>query len=369
MSLEKSGYKRPSWDIYFMEIMEAIAKRGTCDRGRSGCVIAKDRQLIAAGYVGSPIGEGHCDDIGHLFQKRYDANGKFSLHCVRTVHAEQNAICQAAKRGISVEGGTLYCKMTPCPVCAKLIINCGIVRVVCQKRYHDGAEAERLFLKAGVALEHMSEDEESYSGKGNKSKQDKKEEDTEWRPAPLGEDRVEPNPPERKKLKIKKLDETAIVPEFAREGDAGLDLFAITGIEVAPGERVKIPTGIAMEIPEGFVGLIWDRTGVSLKKGLKIIGGVVDSGFRGEVQILMANISDDPVTIVAGDKIAQMLIQPFERPQIEISDELSETDRGDQMFGSSDQPRKDSDFVKLDEILAQKEKELKEDNGSKKGRW
>jgi len=185
----------------------------------------------------------------------------------------------------------------------------------------------------------------------------------------LGEDRVEPNPPERKKLKIKKLDETAIVPEFAREGDAGLDLFAITGIEVAPGERVKIPTGIAMEIPEGFVGLIWDRTGVSLKKGLKIIGGVVDSGFRGEVQILMANISDDPVTIVAGDKIAQMLIQPFERPQIEISDELSETDRGDQMFGSSDQPRKDSDFVKLDEILAQKEKELKEDNGSKKGRW
>lgn len=165
MPENKTDYKRPSWDEYFIEIMEAIAKRGTCDRGRSGCVIAKDKQIVSAGYVGSPIGEDHCDDIGHLFQKRLNADGSTSMHCVRTVHAEQNAICQAAKRGVPVEGATLYCKMTPCPVCSKMIINCGIKRVVCQKRYHDGREAERLFGRAGVALVHFDESEEQYAQK------------------------------------------------------------------------------------------------------------------------------------------------------------------------------------------------------------
>ncbi len=168
----QNDYKRPNWDEYFIEIMEAIAKRGTCDRGRSGCVIAKNKQIIAAGYVGSPIGEEHCDEIGHLFQKRLNPDGSTSMHCVRTVHAEQNAICQAAKRGASVDGATLYCKMTPCPVCAKMIINCGIKRVVCQKRYHDGREAERLFGRAGVALVHVIEEEEAY---GQKKPEDKKQ--------------------------------------------------------------------------------------------------------------------------------------------------------------------------------------------------
>lgn len=366
---QKSAYKRPDWDDYFIEVMEAIAKRGTCDRGRSGCVIAVDNQLVAAGYVGSPIGEGHCDDVGHLFQKRFDANGNYSLHCVRTIHAEQNAICQAAKRGISVEGGTLYCKMTPCPVCAKLIINCGIKRVVCQKRYHDGAEAERLFLRAGIAFEHKSEEKEEYAGQGNKEKE--REEKTEWQPAPLDDKRVEPIT-DTKKLKIKKLDDNAVVPEFAHEGDAGLDLFAVSGLEIAPGERAAIPTGIAVEIPVGYVGLIWDRGGVSFKKGLKSLAGVVDSGFRGEVQVFLANISNETVAVVPGDKVAQMLIQPFERPEIELANDLSETERGDKMLGSSDKKKKteeNSDFVKVEEIIAQKEMELKEEDGAKKGRW
>ena len=153
---------RPTWDEYFMEMMDATSKRSTCDRARSGCVITKDRQVIATGYVGSAAGDDHCDDVGHLFQKRLKEDGTTSNHCVRTAHAEQNAICQAAKRGISVDGATVYCRMTPCPVCAKLIINCGIKRVVCQSRYHDGAEAERLFKKCGVKLEHLSEEFQVY---------------------------------------------------------------------------------------------------------------------------------------------------------------------------------------------------------------
>ncbi len=84
-------------------------------------------------------------------------------HCVRTVHAEQNAICQAAKRGVGIQGATLYCRMTPCRTCAMMIINCGIVRVVCERRYHDGAESEAMFAAAGVRLEYVFDEVQRYS--------------------------------------------------------------------------------------------------------------------------------------------------------------------------------------------------------------
>lgn len=150
-------YERPSWDDYFMEVAHAISKRATCDRGRSGCVIAKDKQLLATGYVGSPTGFKHCDELGHQIKKLVHEDGSVTQHCVRTVHAEQNAICQAAKNGISIKGATLYCRMTPCRTCAMLIINCGIKRVVCEKKYHAGEESEEMFSSAGIELMFMSE--------------------------------------------------------------------------------------------------------------------------------------------------------------------------------------------------------------------
>jgi dCMP deaminase len=155
-------YTRPSWDEYFMEIAHSVSKRATCDRGRSGCVIVKDKQILVTGYVGSPNGLPHCDDVGHQMKKMLHEDGSVSEHCVRTVHAEQNAICQAAKRGIALEGSTLYCRMTPCRVCAMLIINCGIKRVVCEKKYHAGAESEEMFEKAEVTLEFFSEEVMKY---------------------------------------------------------------------------------------------------------------------------------------------------------------------------------------------------------------
>tara|TARA_Y100001978_G_C23478755_1_gene330558 strand:- start:72 stop:524 length:453 start_codon:yes stop_codon:yes gene_type:complete len=147
-----------------MELANAVAKRATCDRGRSGCVIVKNRQILVTGYVGSPRGLEHCDEIGHLFKKVYHEDGSVTQHCVRTVHAEQNAICQAAKLGIGLEGSTLYCKMTPCRTCAMLIINCGIERVVCEKKYHAGAESEEMFRAVGVKLEYFHEEVEEYEG-------------------------------------------------------------------------------------------------------------------------------------------------------------------------------------------------------------
>lgn len=158
-----SPYVRPSWDEYFMEVAHAISKRATCDRGRSGCVIARDRQLLVSGYVGSPIGLPHCDDVGHQMKQVVHEDGSITSHCVRTVHAEQNALTQAAKLGVALDGATLYCRMTPCRVCAMLIINCGIKRVVCAHKYHAGAESEAMFKQASVALEYQCEEVLEYS--------------------------------------------------------------------------------------------------------------------------------------------------------------------------------------------------------------
>ncbi|MCH8903815.1 MAG: cytidine/deoxycytidylate deaminase family protein, partial [Bacteroidetes bacterium] len=139
-----------------------ISKRATCDRGRSGCVIAKDKRLLVTGYVGSPTGLPHCDDVGHEMKKVTHEDGSVTNHCVRTVHAEQNAIAQAAKLGVSIEGATLYCRMTPCRTCAMLIINCGIKNVICERKYHAGAESEALLKEAGIQLEYKIDEVQKY---------------------------------------------------------------------------------------------------------------------------------------------------------------------------------------------------------------
>ena len=161
MTGEKSV--RPTWDEYFMEIARTVAKRATCDRGRSGCVIVRDKQILVTGYVGSPMGMPHCDEIGHQMQTVTHEDGHTSQHCVRTAHAEQNAIVQAAKLGIAINGSTLYCKMTPCATCAKMIINAGIRRIVCEKRYHAGNESEKMFCQAGLELNFFDESVEQYA--------------------------------------------------------------------------------------------------------------------------------------------------------------------------------------------------------------
>jgi dCMP deaminase len=153
---------RPNWDRYFLDLCEAVSKRSTCDRGKTGCVIVKDRRIMTTGYVGSPTGLPHCDEVGHDMRKVFDDSGNVSQHCVRTLHAEQNAIIQAAKFGISLDGATLFCKMTPCRRCAMMIINSGIKRVVCEKHYHADKDTIELFKLAGIELVVINEDVEEY---------------------------------------------------------------------------------------------------------------------------------------------------------------------------------------------------------------
>jgi dCMP deaminase len=157
-----SEHIRPSWDAYFMEVARTVAQRATCDRGRSGCVIVKDKRILCTGYVGSPVGVEHCDEVGHEMMETYNEKGEKSLHCVRTSHAEQNALAQAARFGISIDGATVYCKMEPCYVCAKMLINAGIKRVVAEMRYHAADRSRDVFKKAGVTLDVMNEQVEQY---------------------------------------------------------------------------------------------------------------------------------------------------------------------------------------------------------------
>lgn len=149
--------RRPSWDEYFLGVAQEVAKRATCDRGRSGCIIVRDKRILSSGYVGSPSGLTHCDEAGHMLRDVLSPDGSMSKHCIRTIHAEQNAICQAARFGTSLEGATLYCAMEPCFTCSKMIVNCGIKRVVCEKKYHAGAQSRDLFKKAKVRLEVLSD--------------------------------------------------------------------------------------------------------------------------------------------------------------------------------------------------------------------
>ena len=135
--------KRPHWDEYFLKLAMLASERSTCPRMHCGCVFVKDKNVIATGYNGSIPGDDHCEDVGCLIVDN---------HCVRTVHAEMNALVQAAKRGNAVEGATAYVTNMSCTTCAKALIAAGIKRVVVFSDFHDTL-ATQFFKKAGVKLE------------------------------------------------------------------------------------------------------------------------------------------------------------------------------------------------------------------------
>jgi dUTP pyrophosphatase len=136
-------------------------------------------------------------------------------------------------------------------------------------------------------------------------------------------------------IRIKKLHPDAIIPKYAYLGDAGMDLYINEPVELEPGERKSIPLGIAIEIPEGYVGLIWDKSGLSHKYGIKSFGGVIDSGYRGEIHAGVMNLSDKYFKFEKGHKIAQILIQKIEQVDFEEVSDLSDSSRGQGGLGST----------------------------------
>ena len=136
-------------------------------------------------------------------------------------------------------------------------------------------------------------------------------------------------------LRIKKLHPDAKIPTYAHAGDAGFDLYAIETVTIPAGNRALVGTGIAMEIPDGYAGLAWDKSGLSNNHGLKTLGGVMDAGYRGEIKVGVVNLGERDYTIEAGHKIAQVVIQKVERAEIKEVAELSDTVRGHGGFGST----------------------------------
>ncbi len=136
-------------------------------------------------------------------------------------------------------------------------------------------------------------------------------------------------------IRVKKLHPDAIMPSFAHSGDAGMDLYSVEDFVLKPGERRSVATGIAIALPDGYVSLVWDKSGLSHKFGVKTLGGVIDSGYRGEYLIGLVNLGQELFEVKKGQKIAQLLIQRVERPDIEEVAELDETTRGTGGFGST----------------------------------
>lgn len=136
------------------------------------------------------------------------------------------------------------------------------------------------------------------------------------------------------KLKVKRIHENAKLPLYQHKGDAGLDVFSSIDYVLGTGEVKPIPTGIKVAVPEGHVGLIWDKSGISLK-GVHRLAGVIDSGYRGEVRVVMVNLGDEPFVIEKGMKIAQLLIQPVVELEVIETEDLEETSRGEKGFGST----------------------------------
>ena len=152
-SLPEKINKRPDWDTYFLEIVELVSKRSTCCRRAVGSGLVRDHRILATGYNGAPSKLQHCLDIGCLRAQLKIPSGERHELC-RGLHAEQNAVIQAALHGVNTKGSTLYCTNHPCVICAKMIINAGVVRIVIRDGYHDNLAAQML-KEAGIRVKQL----------------------------------------------------------------------------------------------------------------------------------------------------------------------------------------------------------------------
>jgi dCMP deaminase len=146
--------RRLSWDEYFMQICDTVAQRSTCTRASVGAVIVRNRNILATGYNGSPAGLPHCNEVGCLIYSSTNPDGENEENCFRTIHAEINAIAQAAKSGVSIQGSAIYITHSPCIHCLKVLINTGIERVYFKKPYKLD-QVREMVEKSGIQMEQV----------------------------------------------------------------------------------------------------------------------------------------------------------------------------------------------------------------------
>ena len=144
---------RPSWDEYFMDIARLVASRSSCLRRQVGAILVKDKNILATGYNGTPSGIAHCSETGCLRDKLGVPSGERHELC-RGLHAEQNAIIQAAKHGVNIAGATLFCTFSPCIICAKMLINAGVKKIIYVEGYPDSL-ANEMLAESGLEVIRM----------------------------------------------------------------------------------------------------------------------------------------------------------------------------------------------------------------------
>jgi len=149
--------ERPTWDEYFMEMAKLISRRSTCMRRQVGAVIVQDRHLVASGYNGAPRGLPHCEDLGGCLREKMGIPSGERHELCRALHAEQNAIIQAATTGLSIEGATIYITHQPCIICAKMIINAGIRKIIVNEGYPDEMSV-KILDEAGLKIVSLQRD-------------------------------------------------------------------------------------------------------------------------------------------------------------------------------------------------------------------
>jgi len=146
---------RPTWDEYFMQIVDIVKERSTCLRRKVGALIVKDKRILATGYNGAPMGLPHCEEVGCVREKLNIPSGQRHELC-RGLHAEQNAIIQAAKMGVVIDGSIIYTTTYPCVICAKMIVNAGIKKVIYKGSYPDEM-SQKIFDEAGIEVVKFEE--------------------------------------------------------------------------------------------------------------------------------------------------------------------------------------------------------------------
>lgn len=153
--MQKSNHSRPSWNSYFLRIAEQVAERSTCLRRKVGALLVKDKRILATGYNGAPIGLKHCSEVGCLREDREIASGTQHELC-RGLHAEQNAIIQAALHGIKIDGAAIYTTHEPCVLCAKMLVNSGVKEIFYRDGYPDQL-AQNILSEAKIRVVHIEE--------------------------------------------------------------------------------------------------------------------------------------------------------------------------------------------------------------------
>ncbi len=321
--------ERPSWDEYFMSMVYLVAAKSKDKKTHVGAVIiGPDKEIKSTGY------NSFVRRLNDNVPERQESPEKYYWF----EHAERNAIYNATLIGTSLKDCKMYTNGIPCADCARGIIQSGIREIIVDKTWNDQnpkkwfEHAERslkMFEETGVEIRY-------WEGRLLDIEKFRRGEVVEDSEISLDSKKIIENKMENKlKIKIKKLRPDAIVPKYANPGDAGMDLYSVEDLILKSGERAGIKTGISAELPEGYVTLVWDKSGNALKSGIKTMAGVCDSGYRGEYIIVLINLSGKDFEIKKGQKIAQMLIQKIETPKVEVVEELSSTERGVGGFGST----------------------------------